>query len=672
MDRTRVAVEIYGTSYKLVGSSTEYMKQVARYVDEHMRTISKSHSRLDTPRIAVLAAVHMAEQALQVQDFKNELNMLTGERSELRVEVSRLLEVQRERQEEYERLEAAAKEEEGRLIAAAEEERKQCLLLQEQERAVNAELLQESEQAAAAARQKLEEALQERDQELKALRVSYEAEKAASRESHRQELAVAEAIRLQQLEELKSAHQQELENIRETLTKEKTETLSILEQELLITKESLGKELLETRTSLSKELADTKSSLSKELSEEREALQKEQTKNKELRQSQGTQEHRHKQQVVELEKQLGELRGGTGQLQSRLRAAEASHKSERDARLTLLAQYEAVINREEQLGVELRSATELGTQLNEELEELRQRYDLTQSEASSLRKSVQESGESLRRVQDELTRSAADVASWQELADKRMEDISELEMNLLEAEEKSSMLQKEIISLHGQADGLVQKLEQESQLRTEAEHEREALREHGALAQKELSALRVRYEELIAQYDEVLQDGERLQERYLLLETEGEEAALRLEELSEAAREAATAVTDQREALKEAEEYGLAWKHKYDELVERQRDWSDTEHKLREEINLWQLEVEEAEGQREILARERSEVLEQLGEVGDNYEMVQGQLRLLKVQFDQRQVELEQLTREHRSLQAEYAKLQVEYNEWIQLIEQDS
>lgn len=89
MDRTRVAVEIYGTSYKLVGSSTEYMKQVARYVDEHMRAISKSHSRLDTPRIAVLAAVHMAEQAIQVQDFKNELNMLTGERTELRVEVSR-------------------------------------------------------------------------------------------------------------------------------------------------------------------------------------------------------------------------------------------------------------------------------------------------------------------------------------------------------------------------------------------------------------------------------------------------------------------------------------------------------------------------------------------------------------------------------------------------------
>lgn len=166
MDRTRVAVEIYGTSYKLVGSSTEYMKQVARYVDEHMRTISKSHNRLDTPRIAVLAAVHMAEQAIQVQDFKNELNMMTGERSELRLEVSRLLEVQRERQEEYERLEAAAKEEATRLIAAVEEERKRHLEIQENERKVHANQLQEATQAAEAAREKLEEELLARELEL--------------------------------------------------------------------------------------------------------------------------------------------------------------------------------------------------------------------------------------------------------------------------------------------------------------------------------------------------------------------------------------------------------------------------------------------------------------------------------------------------------------------------
>lgn len=74
----------------------------------------------------------------------------------------------------------------------------------------------------------------------------------------------------------------------------------------------------------------------------------------------------------------------------------------------------------------------------------------------------------------------------------------------------------------------------------------------------------------------------------------------------------------------------------------------------------------------EAIDRERSEVLQRLGEVGESYEMVQGQLRLLQLQFEMRQEELDKLTDEHRNLKEEYAKLQNEYNEWIQLIEQDS
>lgn len=77
-DRTRVTVEIYGTSYKLVGSNTDYMKQVANYVDERMHSISQAHSRLDMPRIAVLAAVHMAEEAVQIQEIQSHMNRLPG------------------------------------------------------------------------------------------------------------------------------------------------------------------------------------------------------------------------------------------------------------------------------------------------------------------------------------------------------------------------------------------------------------------------------------------------------------------------------------------------------------------------------------------------------------------------------------------------------------------
>ncbi|WP_039838254.1 hypothetical protein, partial [Paenibacillus sonchi] len=135
-------------------------------------------------------------------------------------------------------------------------------------------------------------------------------------------------------------------------------------------------------------------------------------------------------------------------------------------------------------------------------------------------------------------------ATWHELADKHMEDIGELEMKLLEAEEKSSALQTEIDTLRGQADGMVQQLDRESGLRAEAEAESRQHQAEAEAARKELAALRGRYEELIAQYDEVLQDGEQLKERYELLEAEGEETARRLEELYETGREAAAAAAE--------------------------------------------------------------------------------------------------------------------------------
>lgn len=67
-DKTRITVDIYGMQYKLMGnSSVEYMKTVAEYVNEHMQKISKNNTRLDTPRIAVLAAVNMADEYLRIK-----------------------------------------------------------------------------------------------------------------------------------------------------------------------------------------------------------------------------------------------------------------------------------------------------------------------------------------------------------------------------------------------------------------------------------------------------------------------------------------------------------------------------------------------------------------------------------------------------------------------------
>ncbi|MEB3101088.1 cell division protein ZapA [Ferviditalea candida] len=67
-DKTRITVDIYGMQYKLMGnSSVDHMKTVADFVNEHMLKISKNNSRLDTPRIAVLAAVNMADEYLRMK-----------------------------------------------------------------------------------------------------------------------------------------------------------------------------------------------------------------------------------------------------------------------------------------------------------------------------------------------------------------------------------------------------------------------------------------------------------------------------------------------------------------------------------------------------------------------------------------------------------------------------
>src|SRR5690348_10547591 len=68
-EKTRITVDIFGNNYKLVGSfSPSYMKSVAAYVNDQMNTISKGFPSLDYPRIAVLAAVQMADELLKLRE----------------------------------------------------------------------------------------------------------------------------------------------------------------------------------------------------------------------------------------------------------------------------------------------------------------------------------------------------------------------------------------------------------------------------------------------------------------------------------------------------------------------------------------------------------------------------------------------------------------------------
>lgn len=58
-----VKVEIYGQSYTLAGDLDEvYVQKLARYVDEKMAAVSEATQTIDSVRVAVLAAMAIADE----------------------------------------------------------------------------------------------------------------------------------------------------------------------------------------------------------------------------------------------------------------------------------------------------------------------------------------------------------------------------------------------------------------------------------------------------------------------------------------------------------------------------------------------------------------------------------------------------------------------------------
>ena len=58
-----VRVSIFGEEYPLRGdANTEYMLRVAEYVDRSMRTVAEKCVHLSTAKVAVLAAINIADE----------------------------------------------------------------------------------------------------------------------------------------------------------------------------------------------------------------------------------------------------------------------------------------------------------------------------------------------------------------------------------------------------------------------------------------------------------------------------------------------------------------------------------------------------------------------------------------------------------------------------------
>src|SRR5271169_751428 len=57
-----VRVEIFDQAYNLRGSDPEYILKLAEYVDAKMRAVAEQTHTVDTVRVAVLAALNIADE----------------------------------------------------------------------------------------------------------------------------------------------------------------------------------------------------------------------------------------------------------------------------------------------------------------------------------------------------------------------------------------------------------------------------------------------------------------------------------------------------------------------------------------------------------------------------------------------------------------------------------
>jgi len=79
----RIKVEIYGQSYTMSGDLDEgYVQMLARYVDEKMRAVSEATQTVDSVRVAVLAAMALADELHTRQNESGQRDGALRERAE--------------------------------------------------------------------------------------------------------------------------------------------------------------------------------------------------------------------------------------------------------------------------------------------------------------------------------------------------------------------------------------------------------------------------------------------------------------------------------------------------------------------------------------------------------------------------------------------------------------
>lgn len=84
-----IRVEIYDQVYNIRGDlDEEYVRQLAQYVEQKMRSLAADTQTIDSLRLAVLAALNLADEYFVLRQRNLELEAALGERA---TRLSRLL-----------------------------------------------------------------------------------------------------------------------------------------------------------------------------------------------------------------------------------------------------------------------------------------------------------------------------------------------------------------------------------------------------------------------------------------------------------------------------------------------------------------------------------------------------------------------------------------------------
>ena len=81
-------VEIFGQTYNIKGEAdSDYILELAGYVDTQMKEIAKKHPKSSSNKISILAALNIANEVFKLKEKEKNTNLLLEEKTKVLVEI---------------------------------------------------------------------------------------------------------------------------------------------------------------------------------------------------------------------------------------------------------------------------------------------------------------------------------------------------------------------------------------------------------------------------------------------------------------------------------------------------------------------------------------------------------------------------------------------------------